>query len=164
MRKTISKTLLSVIIISAVIALDQYVKLWVVEYFQSHHIRLLEICSIFNLTIVFNKGISFGMFNQWAYNNYIFLVLASVVTLFVVYLLIEARGLLIQISYSLIIGGAVGNIIDRYNSGAVLDFIELHWQQVYFPAFNIADSAICAGAALLLYDMIVNDLNKKKKK
>lgn len=163
LHKNTTKYVISLLIIIGIIALDQYSKLWVVEYLQQHNRSLITLTSFLNLALVLNKGISFGLFNSGEYNNYIFLAIATSVTITVVYLLIQAQTLIAQISYSLIIGGAIGNIIDRYLSGAVIDFIELHVGQAYWPAFNIADSSICIGALLLLYDIFTNDLTTKKK-
>ncbi len=131
------------------------------DHFQHHQLSSIKITNFFNITLVLNKGISFGLFNYGQFNNYIFLVLALIITIIVLKLLIKSSTLVSQISYSLIIAGAIGNIIDRFNNGAVLDFIELHISHYYWPAFNVADSSICIGAILLLYDTIFNELNTK---
>jgi len=69
---------------------------------------------------------------------------------------------LTALSLSLILGGAVGNLIDRIRLGEVIDFLNVHWYQHYWPAFNVADSALCIGVGLLAVDMIREERRKKK--
>ena len=157
-----SRPVLALTIILAIFILDQYSKDCVFNYFQLHQERFIQITNFFNITIAFNRGVAFSLFSQAEHSNYVFLALAMIVTIIVSYLLVKASSKPEIISYSLIIGGAIGNIVDRWRNGAVLDFIELHVSQYYWPAFNIADSAICIGAFLLLYSMITNDNLKKK--
>lgn len=156
-----SRPTLALTIILAVFILDQYSKDYVFNYFQQSQEKFVHVTDFFNITIAFNKGVAFSLFSKAEYSNYIFLTLAIIVTAFVGFLLIKTSSRIELISYSLIIGGAVGNIVDRWHNGAVLDFIELHVSQYYWPAFNVADSAICIGAFLMLYNMLVNDLRKK---
>lgn len=160
LKKTYRPTL-ALTIILAVFILDQCSKQWVFNYFQEHQERFVQLTDFFNITIAFNKGIAFSLFSQEDYSNNIFLSLAVIVTTIISYFLVKSSYKIEVVSYSLIIGGAVGNIVDRWRNGAVLDFIELHLSKYYWPAFNIADSAICIGAFLLLYNMIINDLRKK---
>lgn len=159
--KKSSRPVLALSIILAVFILDQYSKQYVFSYFQENQVPFVKLTDFFNITIAFNKGIAFSLFSRENYSNYIFLSLAIIVTIIISYLLVKSPYKIELISYSLIIGGAIGNIVDRWRNGAVLDFIELHISQYYWPAFNIADSAICIGAFLLLYNIIVNDLGKK---
>lgn len=151
----------SLLMISMIVVIDQFTKLWVVSFFR-YHSDFMPITEFFNLVLVENKGISFGMFKNFAYGNHLFLLLSIILTLVIFKLLWMAKDCLSITSYSLIIGGAIGNIIDRVYNGAVIDFIELHLGHFYWPAFNVADAAICGGAFLLLYDLLKNDLLKKK--
>lgn len=154
---------LSSVMILVTIVLDQVTKISIYDYMQQRNFEYVEICRFFNIVLAENRGISFGILRNAAYSNYIFMAVAILVTGILLQLLFKAKTVLLNISYSLIIGGAIGNIIDRFYNGAVIDFIELHISQYYWPAFNVADSAICIGAILLLYDMVVNELKIKKK-
>ncbi len=116
--------------------------------------------SFFNLVLVWNKGISFGMFNN---NNNIttttiLLIILAIIT-YILYILWKNNNTIQMFCYSLIFGGAIGNIIDRINYGAVIDFIDLHIGDLHWPAFNFADSCICVGIGLyLFYDIIINKI------
>lgn len=151
------------LIIILVLALDQISKLWAYNFIPGHEQELFVVNHFFNLVLVENRGISFGLFKNSVYSNYTFLFLALVVTVILLRLMLRTQKLLLSISYSLIIGGAIGNIIDRLYNGAVIDFIELHVGPYYWPAFNIADSAVCIGGFLLVYDMIICEIREKKK-
>ncbi len=159
--KSSFKFIITTVIICGVMALDQYTKTIVLDSLLLKQNPFIKVTDFFNFTLVWNTGISFGLFNTGIYSNHIFLSLATIVTLIMTYLLVFAHSKVSQISYSLIIGGALGNIIDRLYNGAVLDFIELHVSNYYWPAFNVADSSICIGAFLLVFDMIVNELKIK---
>ena len=115
--------------------------------------RVIELTSFFNLVPVRNTGISFGLFGgnselaRW--------VLVSVAVIIMIALLIwlfRAGSKYITIALVLVIGGAASNVIDRTISGAVIDFLDFHAFGVHWPAFNIADSVIVLGTAMLLYD------------
>lgn len=111
----------------------------------------IEVLSILNLVHVWNKGVSFGMFAGFHYSNVIFLSLSMFITLILIFLLFKDNSALYSVSYSLIIGGAIGNMLDRAKYGGVFDFIDLHIFGYHWPAFNMADSFIFIGACIFLY-------------
>ncbi len=115
-----------------------------------------EITSFFNLVIVWNKGISFGLFNQDAdYGPWILIGLSLAITaIFLVLLLRGPSSRLQSLGIALIIGGALGNVIDRFRFGAVFDFLDFHLGDYHWPAFNIGDSCICIGVAALVVQTI----------
>jgi signal peptidase II len=137
--------------------LDQLTKLWVLRYFgeagcTSH---MVPVTSFFDFVLTCNRGISFGFFNQPgdpALGFWIFSVLATVVVLALVVWLFRVRSPLLAVAIGLVIGGAVGNVVDRLRLGAVVDFLYFHAGAWYWPAFNLADSAICLGVAAMLLD------------
>ena len=118
--------------------------------------------SFFNLVRSWNTGVSFSMFNDYGSLGTIMLsVVASGIVLFLLVWLKDEENSLSQIALGLVIGGAVGNIIDRVRLGAVFDFLDFHVAGHHWPAFNLADSFICIGAAILVLQGIFNVINKE---
>lgn len=112
----------------------------------------IEVTSFFNLVHVLNKGVSFSMLSNAG--PVLLTALAILISLSVIYFMFKEKDAFSRTALSLILGGAVGNIIDRIRYGAVVDFLDFHAFGYHWPAFNVADSAICIGVALLLYQMI----------
>jgi signal peptidase II len=137
----------------AVIALDQATKFLVTRFLELY--ERVEVLPVLDFTLLHNTGAAFSLLadaSGWQRN--FFVALGVIVSLsLVVWLWRLPRGeRLLPISLAMIVGGAVGNVIDRIVHGHVIDFVHVHWGAAYFPAFNIADSAITIGAALLLLD------------
>jgi signal peptidase II len=138
---------------AAVIALDQATKFLVTRFFELY--ERVEVLPVLDFTLLHNTGAAFSMFaNASGWQRPFFVVLGLVVSLtLVVWIWRSPRGdKLLPVALALILGGALGNVIDRVRLGYVIDFIHAHWGAAYFPAFNIADSAITVGAALLIID------------
>ncbi len=135
-----------------VIALDQASKLWITDHFQ--YGESFTMLSIFNLVLARNTGAAFSFLHDaGGIQRWLFSVIALVASVWIISLLRKNNGsILFSLSLSLILGGALGNLIDRVVFGYVVDFIQFHYETHYFPAFNIADSAISCGAALMIYD------------
>ena len=105
--------------------------------------------------MAWNKGVSFGMLNQDSpWNAPLLSVLALVISGFLLNWLRKSEGWWIPLCLGLIIGGALGNVIDRLRFGAVADFLYFHIGEYYWPAFNLADSGISVGATLLIWDAL----------
>jgi signal peptidase II len=134
--------------------LDQVSKLWVLRYFGEAGCanRMMPVTSFFDLVLTCNRGVSFGMFNSPGVNSLIFTVAAAIITVVLTLWLARVRTGFLAIAIGLIIGGAIGNVIDRLRFGAVIDFLYFHAGSWYWPAFNLADSAICLGVAAMLLD------------
>ncbi len=138
----------------AVIVLDQATKWWVVTIFMNPP-RVVDIWPFFNVVMVWNKGVTFGFlgdtpfWGQWAFVG---LSLAIVAVLLFWLRRVEARWRAAAIG--LIIGGALGNVIDRVHYGAVADFLDFHVTGYHWPAFNFADSAITVGVAIMFFDAL----------
>jgi signal peptidase II len=116
----------------------------------------IEITPFFNLVLVHNKGAAFSFLAGAAgWQRELFIAIAAVAIAWVVYLLRKyPRQILFCFALSLILGGAIGNVIDRVWLGAVIDFLDFHAAGHHFPAFNVADSAITCGAAALVWDSL----------
>lgn len=114
----------------------------------------LELAPFFNLVLVHNRGAAFSLLSSASgWQRELFIAIAVIASVWVVYLLRRhLRQTLFCFALSLILGGAVGNVIDRVMFGAVIDFLDFHVAGYHWPAFNIADSAITCGAALLIWD------------
>jgi signal peptidase II len=133
-----------------VIVLDQLLKWWIRTVVMDPP-REIEVTSFFNLVMAWNRGISFSLFrSDWAAGPYVWAGLAVVVAVALGWWLGRVRHTLTAIALGLVIGGALGNAIDRLRLGAVADFLDFHWQGWHWPAFNLADSAISVGIVLLV--------------
>ena len=113
----------------------------------------------FNLTLQHNQGAAFSFLNDaGGWQRYLFSAAATVISIALsIWLFLMTRGQwLLALSLGLILGGAIGNLYDRVTLGYVVDFISVHYSNSYFPAFNIADSAISVGAACMLLDSFLN--------
>ena len=137
-------------------AIDQISKLLVIYYFEIDVERLnstiiFYINEYLNFYIIWNKGFAFGLFQNdidLVNNIYMVLILTIIIILFVYALQINRR--MYYFSFSLIIGGAIGNLIDRFSYNAVLDFIDLHYNNYHWYVFNIADITITTGCILTI--------------
>ena len=143
-----------------VLALDQATKLWLLHGFDIGHRGAVEVTPFFDLVLAWNPGISFGWFqsdSQFAQIALMAVKAAAVIVLAI--WMARSRTLLATLALGLIIGGAIGNAIDRIAYGAVVDFALFHAQiagKTYnWYVFNVADVAIVAGVAALLYDSFV---------
>ena len=149
----------------AVIAVDQLVKLWIVEHLALY--RTLRVLPVLDVTLTYNRGAAFSFLAEASgWQKWLFAGLAVAVAAGITLWLRRLNGRtqrLLCLSLALIMGGALGNMIDRLRIGHVVDFILAHWGGVYFPwAFNVADSAITVGAVLLLLDAVRQSRDPKK--
>ena len=141
----------------AVLALDQASKLWLLRVFDIAHRGAVKVTPFFDLVLAWNTGISYGWFqNESATGQAILLAVKAVAVIVLAIWMARSRSLLATLALGLIIGGAIGNAIDRFAYGAVVDFALFHVQiggkTFNWYVFNLADVAIVAGVAALLYD------------
>ncbi|WP_076592049.1 signal peptidase II [Herminiimonas arsenitoxidans] len=139
-------------IATIVLLIDQITKLTILRLFsygESH-----AVTSFFNLVLVYNKGAAFSFLaSETGWQRYFFTIVGVAASIFIIYLLKKHSGQrLFSWALSLILGGAIGNVIDRFLYGHVVDFLDVHVAGWHWPAFNVADSAICIGAVLFIYD------------
>lgn len=135
-----------------VIVLDQMSKLLISNnFFYGENLVLLK---VFSLTLLHNPGAAFSFLSDaGGMQRWLFTAIASIASVSIVWLLKKhASETLFALALSLILGGALGNLIDRIAYGYVIDFLLFHWDTHYFPAFNLADSAITCGAGLLIWE------------
>ncbi len=145
---------LGLLVAAVVVIADRMVKWWAIDALADTPYGV-EILPFFNLVLVENRGISFGMFGGGTLPPLLLAAVALAVTLaLVIWLrLVETR--LLAAAIGLVIGGALGNVIDRFRYGAVVDFLDLHWDDFHWPAFNLADAAISVGVVVLLMDALL---------
>ena len=140
-----------------VILLDQLTK--VIADNQLLYHSPVEIMPMFNFTLMYNKGAAFSFLaNAGGWQRWFFLILTSAVSIFIYFWIrkLKTHQVFKYVALALILGGALGNLIDRAIYGHVIDFLDVYYQQHHWPAFNIADSAIFIGAILLIIDTIKN--------
>ena len=138
-----------------IILLDQFTKTLIVGNFQLGDSR--TVTSFFNVVRVHNAGAAFSFLaGASGWQRWFFVGLGTLATVFIIWMLRKHGGQrLFSWALSLILGGAIGNVIDRLLHGHVIDFIQVHAAGWYFPSFNIADSAITVGAVLLILDELL---------
>jgi len=137
-----------------VIVLDQATKWWIVEAVMQPP-RMIPVTSFFNLVMYRNPGISFGLFGGGsALDSWVFIGLAVAIAGGLLIWLAKAPRRWLAAGIGLLIGGAIGNVVDRIRFGAVTDFLDFHLAGYHWPAFNLADSAITVGVALLFADAL----------
>lgn len=131
---------------------DQLTKYAVLQYFTVG--KVIEITPFFNLVLVYNKGAAFSFLSDASgWQREFFIAIALIAAVWIIYLLRRYRQqTLFCLALSLVLAGALGNVIDRILFGAVVDFLDFHAYGYHWPAFNVADSAITCGAALLIWD------------
>lgn len=140
------------LVAAVVITLDQLSKFAIVQQLQLHDGHVVT--SFFNIVRAHNSGAAFSFLaGAGGWQRWFFTLLAAAATVFIVVMLRRhGQERLMSLALSLILGGAIGNAIDRLLHGHVVDFLQFHWGGWAFPSFNIADSAITLGALLLIVD------------
>jgi signal peptidase II len=154
-------------IMMLVVISDQLTKLWIVENFALSD-SLPVIPGFFNLTLLHNTGAAFGILSGLPlFWRQIFFVSIAAVALIVMMLMQRKLGNqhpLYAVSFGLISGGAIGNVIDRLKQGSVIDFLDFHLSGHHWPAFNVADSGITVGVCLFLIVQFLEDRAAVKRK
>jgi signal peptidase II len=137
-----------------VVIADLATKAWIASAFAYGESR--AITPFFNLVLVYNKGAAFsfladaGGWQRWFFTGVTIVISAVIVAM----LRRQHANRLLALALALVLGGALGNLYDRVTLGHVVDFVQLHAGGYYWPAFNVADSAICVGVVLLLWDSL----------
>jgi signal peptidase II len=137
---------------AVIVVIDQITKYVIVQKFVPH--ETLYVTPFFNLVRVHNTGAAFSMFaDAGGWQRFFFITVAVAASVWVVWLLRRhPQQTLFCLALGTILGGAIGNLIDRVWLGSVVDFVQVHYGGWYFPAFNVADSAITCGAGLIIWD------------
>ena len=140
--------------------LDQVTKQWVAGSFD--YLETLPVLPFFSLTYVHNLGAAFSFLaDQGGWQRWFFTAIAAIASVvFIVWLAKTPKSqTLLSIAFALMLSGAMGNLIDRVLFGYVIDFLDFHWSGNHFPAFNVADSMIFIGAALMILESFLNKEN-----
>ena len=146
-------------IILFVFVADQLTKLWAVTDLSLYQAK--PVLPFFNLFLTLNRGVSFSLFSSDS--RWMPLILSALtlgISGMICYWLAHEKNRVMRIGLALVLGGALGNLIDRIRMGAVIDFLDFYIGEYHWPAFNLADSAICIGVALIL----IQSFWKEKKK
>ncbi len=141
-----------------VLVLDQITKL-IALYRLTTGVPVAVIDGLFSLTLVVNPGLAFGMLSEtsvsWRWLVALLSIAALGILFFLAVRLMPTGGFLTALALGGIVGGALGNLIDRARFGGVVDFLDLYWRSYHWPAFNVADSAISVGVTLLAIRMVL---------
>jgi len=141
----------AIIFIGVLIVMDQAIKQLMLSMVFDPP-RILEVTSFFNLVPVWNSGVSFGLFGDSDASRWVLVVLALAIVVVLLVWLVRAGNGMVMFALTLVVGGALSNVVDRVVYGAVIDFVDIHGFGFHWPAFNLADATIVLGTALLLYD------------
>lgn len=138
-----------------VLVLDQWTKGWAEAALRMY--QPVEVLPFFNLTLAYNEGAAFSFLaGAGGWQRWFFAGIALIASVVILVWLVRGRDTrMVAAALALILGGALGNLWDRLALGHVVDFLDFHWAGYHFPAFNIADSAITVGAALIILDMLL---------
>ena len=141
---------------------DQISKYWVREDLLGGH-GMIMVNDYFNIVTAWNTGVSFSMFNNFGIWGIVGLsLLALAIVGYLLWWMKHETSPLLQIALGLIVGGALGHVVDRVVLGAVFDFLDFHIGGSHWPAFNAADSFICIGAGLIIVESIMTRLKVKE--
>lgn len=147
---------------AVIVVLDQLTKAYITRHYGEF--EFTSVLPVLDITRMHNVGAAFSFLaTASGWQRWLFIGLACSVSIAIIVWLVrlpQSANRLLSAGLALVLGGALGNVIDRIRLGHVVDFIHFHWEQAYFPAFNVADSAITVGAALLLLDALFDSKQK----
>ena len=146
-----------------VVLVDQASKWWIFQHVMMPP-RVIEVTSFFNLVMTWNRGVSFGLFNTDSpYNALVLSAVAFCISALLLVWLARADRPALAYGLGAVIGGALGNLVDRLRFGAVADFLDFHVWGYHWPAFNVADSAITVGMAVLIAESFFGAPDERRK-
>lgn len=154
--------LLGLVVAGFIIVADQLSKYYILHHFLGLN-SYVQFGDYFNIVRAWNTGVSFSMFND--YGNlgvYLLSGISIAVVLALLWWLKGEKDKVVQVALGMIMGGAIGNVIDRLRLGAVFDFLDVHIGDNHWPAFNVADSFICIGAGLIILMSIIAKFRKNE--
>lgn len=137
---------------------------WYFEEAQISDYYSIYVTSFFNIVMAWNTGVSFSMFNgMGAFGAYLLSAISLAITVIFALWLVHSKHVICKLGCALVIGGALGNVIDRVRFGAVIDFLDIHALGYHWPAFNIADISVVTGIGLLIIVSLFFDLDNKER-
>jgi signal peptidase II len=154
--------LILICVSTVVLIIDQATKIYI-DRSMDLHSTITVVENFFNITYLRNKGAAFGVLANTSYRLPFFIMvsLVAIIVIMVVFARLRPDQRFTAFTLALILSGAFGNLIDRVRLGEVIDFLDAHWYDHHWPAFNIADSAICVGVFLLAIDMFIEERRQK---
>ena len=157
------KYLILILLAPLVLVIDQLTKVYIDRSMQLYQ-SIPVIDGLFSITYLRNKGAAFSFLADasWRLPFFMLVSLIAVVAIMVAFVKLRDDQRFAAVSLTLILSGAVGNLIDRVRLGEVIDFLDVFWKSHHWPAFNVADSAICVGVALLALDMFREERRLKR--
>lgn len=148
-------TAVGLILAAAIVVGDQVLKWWIVSQVMAPP-RVIPVTGFFNLVLTWNRGVSFGLFADGAaFVPFVLIAVAAGIGCFLMVWLWSTERAGMAVCLGLVLGGAIGNMIDRWRFGAVVDFLDFHLAGWHWPAFNLADSAITIGVTLIVIDTLL---------
>jgi lipoprotein signal peptidase len=152
-----------ILVLPFVIITDQLTKLYIdrtMKLYQS----IPVIDGLFSITYLRNKGAAFSFLSDasWRLPFFLLATAVAVIAIIAAFCKLKDEQRFAAFSLSLILSGAIGNLIDRVRMGEVIDFLDVYWKTHHWPAFNVADSAICVGVAMLALDLFLEERRAKR--
>jgi signal peptidase II len=155
--------LILLVLTPLILILDQLTKLYIDRSMQLYQ-TIPVVDGLFNITYLRNKGAAFSFLSDasWRLPFFILASIIAIIAIMVAFRKLRDDQRFAAVSLTLVFSGAVGNLIDRVRMGEVIDFLDVYWRSHHWPAFNVADSAICVGVAMLALDMFREERRMKK--
>ncbi len=154
---------LTFVLAAVICALDQFTK-WLILEVVMQPVQTFEITGFFNIVLAFNRGVSFGLFgNEAAWMPYVLSGVAAAIVVGMLLWLRSQKDMLTATAVGFVVGGAIGNVIDRLRIGVVVDFLDFHLAGWHWPAFNVADTAIFLGVAILMFASLFGGASEGKR-
>lgn len=154
---------LGLILAVVIFGCDQLSKAWITDVVMAES-GPFAVTPFFNVVLAWNRGISFGLFNaKGGETAWVLPAVVAAVIVFLLVWLVRTPRTLVGVSVGLVLGGAIGNLVDRLRIGAVVDFLDFHVMGYHWPAFNLADSAITVGALMLVADSLFSGAEQRKR-
>jgi signal peptidase II len=152
------------LIVAALVAVLDQASKWAIIEIVMQPPTVIPVTPFFDLVLHWNRGISFGLFHTGSEAaRWVLTLVAVAITAGLIWWLRGVRNARLAVAIGLVIGGAVGNVIDRVRLGAIADFLSFHAAGFYWPAFNVADSCITIGVGLILIDSLFGRPQSRKK-
>ena len=149
------------LIILVGVMLDQWTKMLILDHIHGAA-DFQQWLPVLSIVRTHNMGVSFGMLSAFDLGPWFYGVLSLSIIIFLVYMIVKTQRMMPQIAFVLMISGAIGNVIDRFMHGYVVDFISVHWfEKYYFYVFNVADIFVSCGAGLIILDALIEKRTQK---
>jgi len=160
--RNLYKYITIILIVIFCVLSDQLSKILIFQYLDNLGVFYIKITDFFNIVKVWNRGVSFGLFSTINHAQIILSLIAIIISTIISIWLYKENKIILTIGLSLVLGGALGNIIDRLRLGMVADFLDFHIVGYHWPAFNLADSFVFIGVALVIIQEFFGNQDQEK--